>query len=274
MSSQMIINYLNKNYNFKNGIYIKNFFLTKQKKEFKMRKNVAIKNYKNYHDEISKFHSMEVMDQEIIKFTQHLKKNSIILDLGCGWCWHWRNIYKIRPDITIFAIDFIKENFEHAKKILSKKSMRQIYFVNDDINKINFKASSFDSIWTVQLLQHIPNLKPVLNETYRVLKPGGFLFNYQLNDSIFVKIKNFCFRNKKVKNYYYLNRNLKKNNKLFIKIFKNKVFNEFNEILFHPELNFFFGRKNSFLGKIDSFISGYGLLRSYLARQVLMKIKK
>ena len=60
------------------------------------------------------------MDAEIIKFTKQLKSNSIVLDLGCGWCWHWRNIHKIRPDITIVAIDFIRENFQHAKKILSK----------------------------------------------------------------------------------------------------------------------------------------------------------
>jgi len=143
----MIKNFLRKNYTYKNGIYIKNFNLKQQNKEFIMRTDIANKNYKNYLAEISKYHSIEVMDAEIIKFTKQLKSNSIVLDLGCGWCWHWRNIHKIRPDITIVAIDFIRENFQHAKKILSKSSLRQFYFINDDINNINFKKKSLSKIY-------------------------------------------------------------------------------------------------------------------------------
>jgi len=270
----MIKAFLKKNYSFKNGVYIADFNLKKQSKEFKMRTNIAIKNYNNYYDQISKYHSIEVMDHEIDKFAKNLKKNSVILDLGCGWCWHWRNISKIRPDIKIVAIDFVRENFEHAKKILTKNSLKQIYFINDDIHNINFKENIFDSVWTVQVLQHIPNLDKVLKEVYRVLKPGGAIFNYHLNNSIFVKINNLFFKNKKNKKYYHLNRNLHSNKKLFEKIFKNKICLEFNEILFHPELKLFFGKKNSFISKIDSNLSGLGLFKSYLARQVLMKIAK
>ena len=271
----MIKNFLKKNYIFENGIYLKkNFDLKNQNKEFKMRTDIANKNYKNYLEEISKYHSIEVMDSEIIKFTKQLKSNSVVLDLGCGWCWHWRNIHKIRPDITIVAVDFIRENFEHAKKILSKSSLKQFYFINDDIHNINFKKNTFDSIWTVQVFQHIPNLNKVLKEAQRVLKVGGSLFNYHLNNSIFVVIKNLLFSNTNIKKYYHLNRNLTSNKKLFSNIFKSKVFIEYNEVLFHPELKFFFGNKNSFLSKIDSKLSGSGLLRSYLARQVLMKITK
>lgn len=270
----MIINFLKTNYRYKNGIYKKKFNSFGQNKEFKLRTNVGLKNYKNYLNEISKYHSIEVMDLEIIKFTDRLKKNSIVLDLGCGWCWHWRNINKIRPDIKIVGIDFVKENFEHAKKILSKSSLRQFYFINDNIYNIKFNKNLFDAIWTVQAFQHIPNLNKVLKKVYKALKPGGIIYNYSLNNSIFVEIKNFVFRNRDTKNYYYLNRNLDFNKKLFAKIFKNKVFTEFNEILFHPELNFFLGKKNSFLSKLDAKLSGYSLLKSYLARQVLLKVMK
>ena len=270
----MIEKFLKKNYVIKNGIYTKDFHLGKQNKEFLMRKTVASKVYKNYLKEISKFHSIEVMDREIIKFTRNLKKNSLIMDLGCGWCWHWRNIHKIRPDINIVAIDFVRENFYHAKKIISKKSIKQFYFINDNIYNTHFKKKMFDAVWTVQVFQHIPDLSKTLNEVYRILKPGGQLFNYHLNSSIFVKIKNLFLNNKNIKNYYYLNRDLTFNKKLFTKVFKNKILIEYNEIIFHPELKFFLGNKNSFLAKIDSLMSGSGFLRSFLARQVLMKINK
>jgi ubiquinone/menaquinone biosynthesis C-methylase UbiE len=270
----MIIKFLKINYRFKNGVYTKKFTSFGQNKEFKLRTNVGLKSYKNYFNEISKFHSIEVMDREIIKFTSRLKKNSIVLDLGCGWCWHWRNINKIRPDIKIVGIDFVKENFEHAKKILNRSSLKQFYFINDNIYDIKLNRNLFDAIWTVQAFQHIPNLTKVLKKIYKALKPDGILYNYNLNNSIFVEIKNFLFPNRDTKNYYYLNRNLDLNKKLFAKIFKNKVFIEFNEILFHPELKLFFGKKDSLLSKIDSKLSGLGFFRSYLARQVLIKIKK
>ena len=123
----MIKNFLKKNYIIENGIYLKkNFDLKNQNKEFKMRTDIANKNYKNYFNEISKYHSIEVMDSEIIKFTKQLKSNSVVLDLGCGWCWHWRTLSELRPDIKIVALDFIKENFSHAKKIIGNKNLNQI----------------------------------------------------------------------------------------------------------------------------------------------------
>ena len=71
----MIVNFLKKNYRLNNGIYTKKFNSFGQNKEFKLRTNVALKSYKNYFTEISKYHSIEVMDHEIIKFTDRLKKN-------------------------------------------------------------------------------------------------------------------------------------------------------------------------------------------------------
>ena len=140
-----------------------------------------------------KFHSIKVMDSEVKKFVYKLKENSIILDLGCGWCWHWRHINKYRPDIKIIAFDFVKENFYHAKKILSNETKKQIYFVNDDMHNLNFKDNTFDAIWSVQVFQHIEKINQVLKESYRVLKKDGWIYNYHLNNSIFVKLKNFFF---------------------------------------------------------------------------------
>jgi hypothetical protein len=72
----MIKNFLKKNYIIENGIYLKkNFDLKNQNKEFKMRTDIANKKYKNYFNEISKYHSIEVMDNEIVKFIKQLKKH-------------------------------------------------------------------------------------------------------------------------------------------------------------------------------------------------------
>ena len=133
----MIKEIQNDNYECIDEIYTRKFNFNKQDVEFKMRKEIAQMSFDNYLDEISKFHSVEVMDAEVKKFVYQLNENSIILDLGCGWCWHWRDIEKYRPDIKIVAFDFVYENFLHAKKILSEKTKKQIYFVNDDMHNLN-----------------------------------------------------------------------------------------------------------------------------------------
>ena len=270
----MIKEIQNENFEYINEIYTRKFEFKKQDVEFKMRKEIAQMFFDNYLDEISKFHSIEVMDREVKKFVNQLKEDSIILDLGCGWCWHWRDLEKYRPDIRIVALDFVHENFFHAKKILSAETKKQIYFVNDDMHKLNFKDNTFDAIWTVQVFQHIQQISQVLRESVRVLKKNCWIYNYHLNNSIFVKLKDLFSKKKNIKNYYYLNRNIGLIEKIFFNIFRNKIIKEYNEIIFHPELNLYLGKKNSFLSTLDSKMSNSNFLGSLFSRQVLIKTKK
>ena len=123
-----MIKYILKNYT-KNreGFFSRNFIVKNQLNEIYLRKKTASKNYENYFNEISNYHSIEVMDREVEIFLKKQKKNSVILDVGSGWCWHWRTLSELRPDIKIVALDFIKENFSHAKKIIGNKNLNQIY---------------------------------------------------------------------------------------------------------------------------------------------------
>ena len=95
------------NYEFNNDVYCIKTLNKSQDIELNLRKKVAQKKYDNYFDKISLHHSIQIMDNEIIKFLNKVPKNSNILDIGSGWCWIWRNIYKYRPDVRIFALDIL-----------------------------------------------------------------------------------------------------------------------------------------------------------------------
>jgi len=272
-----VIKFILKNYTKDyNGIYSKNFKAKNQLYEIALRKKVGSKNYNDYFEEISKHHSIEVMDREIEIFLKKLKKNAIILDVGSGWCWHWRILNTLRPDVKVVALDFVRENFMHAEKILGKKNLKQIYFVHEDLDNSKFFKNSFDAIWSCQAFQHMNNINKKFRIVYDLLKKDGYFYNFNLNYSVFIFLRNFFKNNKikKIKKLYLLNRDINFQIKTLNKIFKKKTSLEYNEILFHPELKLFFGKKNSFLSKIDSKLSGFSLLKSYFARQVLMKITK
>ena len=46
-----------------------------------------------------------------------------------------------------------------------------------DITDLPFKDNSVDAIMTIAVLEHVPYPKKVVDEIYRVLKPGGFIYS-------------------------------------------------------------------------------------------------
>jgi SAM-dependent methyltransferase len=51
-------------------------------------------------------------------------------------------------------------------------------FVAASATEMPFQPGSFDVIWTINVLEHVPNPESMLREMRRVLKPGGLLYVY------------------------------------------------------------------------------------------------
>jgi SAM-dependent methyltransferase len=51
-------------------------------------------------------------------------------------------------------------------------------FVEASATQMPFADSSFDGLWSIWVLEHIPNCEKALLEMRRVVKPGGYLFLY------------------------------------------------------------------------------------------------
>jgi|LakMenE01Jun11ns_1017448.scaffolds.fasta_scaffold9865799_2 ubiquinone/menaquinone biosynthesis C-methylase UbiE len=280
-SNKKKIHSILKNYYFdkKLKIYKTQITAKKQLKEIELRKKVAKRNYVDHLNEISKYHSVDVMDNEIRFFLEKVPKNSLVCDLGGGWAWHWRNINKTRPDIKIFIVDFVIENFEIAKFFIGKNLNKNVYLINDDICNLKIKSNIFDSVWSVQTFQHIPDYTKAVKNTYRILKDGGTFFDYNLNENQIVKfIRNIMGKQYMIKgttHLFYLNRSISSKIKIIKKIFKNNVHFRYSEILFHPDLKIYFsGKKNNFLGKIDSYLSGFESYKKRFARQICFIVNK
>jgi SAM-dependent methyltransferase len=58
-------------------------------------------------------------------------------------------------------------------------AVRRFYhksFVEASATDMPFPAATFDALWSIWVLEHIPNPERALNEMRRVLKPGGVMF--------------------------------------------------------------------------------------------------
>jgi len=49
-------------------------------------------------------------------------------------------------------------------------------FVQADARAMPFPSGEFDAVWTIWVLEHVPNPEQALREIRRVLKPGGLLY--------------------------------------------------------------------------------------------------
>jgi ubiquinone/menaquinone biosynthesis C-methylase UbiE len=138
--------------------------------EIKLRESVAGEIYEDYLLEVSRHHSVPVMDAEVLRFLEKIPHGGLVCDVGGCWGWHWRNIANIRPDVNIVIVDFIRPNLLHARTLLANLIGNNVYLVHGDATNLEFKDSVFDGFWTVQTFQHIPNLVGAVKEAHRVLE--------------------------------------------------------------------------------------------------------
>lgn len=112
----------------------------------------------------------------------NLPSNSLILDAGCGEgnvATYLAEKYKYR----IYGVDLL--DFAIKKSISKSKELNlqnRLKFQIGDYTSLPFKDKTFDGIYTMETLVHVPNYKKALKEFYRVLKPNGklVLFEYSV----------------------------------------------------------------------------------------------
>jgi|GEM_PF-1300102 len=265
-----------------NGIYSYHFQNKSQQSEIQLRTEVAGEdlNSDDLLETVCKHHSIEVMDREVKLFLKKMPPHAMILDIGGCWGWHWRNLDKIRPDITVFIVDFIRPHLLKAKTFLGSMIDKNIFLVHGDATQLIFDNEVFDGVWTVQVFQHIPDFEQPVKEAYRVLKPGGYFINYSWTNAFWVRVV-YAIINKiyYVYNYvpgrFWLARASQKQIEIIEKVFHNKVVDRHSEILFTPDFRVYFpGALRSITGFIDSYLSNNFGLFSSIARQRSFQVQK
>jgi ubiquinone/menaquinone biosynthesis C-methylase UbiE len=111
---------------------------------------------------------------EVILKDIPIQKKWKVLDLGCGIGRLTKLMASQCEEIT--GVDFSPEMIEQAKMYLASISNVKL-FVNNGIDLSLFEDGSFDFVYSMITLQHIPSLSVIENyilEIARVLKPSGY----------------------------------------------------------------------------------------------------
>jgi ubiquinone/menaquinone biosynthesis C-methylase UbiE len=125
-----------------------------------------IREYKNIYEHEQTHFFYKANHEIILSLTEHYlpKKMLRILDAGCGTGLLSKRLEKY-GEVT--GLDMSEEAIKYAKK-------RRVHVIKGSVNKLPFKAESFDVVVSIDVLYHRQvDDKKAMSEIYRVLKSGG-----------------------------------------------------------------------------------------------------
>ncbi|HYG37767.1 MAG TPA: class I SAM-dependent methyltransferase [Cytophagales bacterium] len=142
-------------------------------------KNIDWEVVNSFGNEWSRFNNFE--DKEIDQIGDQyfdiakniLNKNTLVLDVGCGtgrWSKYLsgkvKSIEAIDPSEAVFAASKLLENVPNVR--ISKAG----------VDAMPFEDNSFDLVFSLGVLHHIPNTAEAMKQCVKKVKPGGHFLVY------------------------------------------------------------------------------------------------
>jgi ubiquinone/menaquinone biosynthesis C-methylase UbiE len=105
-----------------------------------------------------------------------LQSDSMVLELGCGSGGYALHVAE-NLDCTILGLDINQSGVRNANQLAVTRNLSpRVRFEQCDISAgIPSKGSTFDAVFSNDVLCHLPGRLSVLREIFRVLKPSGRL---------------------------------------------------------------------------------------------------
>lgn len=105
-----------------------------------------------------------------------LKRNSKVIELGCGTGWASRRMAKIAIEGEVVGIDLLESMIETAKQFTAKDkshNYENLSFTVADAENIPYPDNYFDYAISITSFSWWQNPNRGLEEIERILKPGG-----------------------------------------------------------------------------------------------------
>lgn len=135
-----------------------------------------------YHGWTNRYPFIEVVSFIMRNFGKSDRKNIKVLDLGCGGGHHL--LFLANEKFDYYGIDGAKRGVEIAKERLREKNFSDEKVYLGTFDNLPFVENYFDCIIDRGALvcNKKENLGPILNQVYKVLKPGGKFFSAFLHE--------------------------------------------------------------------------------------------
>lgn len=101
-----------------------------------------------------------------------ITKNGKILDIGCADGVFTNVVLKKSGAQKVIGIDVLKKSVDWAK--LHWQGNKKLEFRMGNAHSLKFPNNSFDAVFALEVMEHVPKPLVVLRQIKRVLKKGGY----------------------------------------------------------------------------------------------------
>lgn len=108
-----------------------------------------------------------------------------VLELGSGPGFITSQLLSLVPNSHVTCVETDPALIDQAKQYLHGNASHKIRFVEGSVMDTPFEDNQFDFAYARFLFQHLPDPIGASREIRRVLKPGGKLVIYDIDDAIF-----------------------------------------------------------------------------------------
>ncbi len=112
-----------------------------------------------------------------------LKNSKNCLEIGCGSGANLETVSAANPKIEFYGMDLFPTAIEFAKQKADSLNLNA-HFHTGDAFSLPYKENKFDSVFIRLVLWSVgKNWEKIIQEAYRVLRPGGTLYCFEPDDS-------------------------------------------------------------------------------------------
>ena len=115
----------------------------------------------------------QAVHQRLLEYVR-LPKDPHILDLGCGTGKLLNRLATHYSQLTGIGLDFSPEMLNQARQ--KSVDPERLHYVQGKTDQIPYPENQFDAVFCSISFLHYPDAIAVMQEIYRVLKPGGMFY--------------------------------------------------------------------------------------------------
>ena len=111
----------------------------------------------------------------------NLQAGNYVLDVACGTCVFTQEVLRQHPDVRVEALDFNADMLAQGRIRMEKEDLLdKVHLVQGDAMNLPYDDNTFDAVVSGFAMRNVPDVKTVLGEMQRVVKPGGKVVTLEL----------------------------------------------------------------------------------------------